>query len=95
MVREFVVDPEYSESVNIAITANDQVFFMIADISHSLTVPLVHPPTHCKSHSSHTLEIGFWYSPLLGVCVRVFLCVGEKWIIDELNSIVGFKMSCK
>ena len=28
MVREFVVDPEYSESVNIAITANDQNFFL-------------------------------------------------------------------
>ena len=53
---------------------------MAADI---LTVPLVHPPRHCKSHSSHILEIGFWYSPLWGVCV----CVGEKqkgeeWIIN-------------
>ena len=64
--------------MNIAIAANDHISFIAADISRSLTVPLVHPPTHCKSHSSHTLEIGFWYSPLLGVCVRAFVCVGEK-----------------
>jgi len=36
-----------------------------------LTVPPVHPPTHCSSHSSHTRLLGFWYSPLhVHMCER-------------------------
>ena len=40
-------------------------FSLKADVSSSsLTVPLVQPPRHCELHGSHTLESGFWYSPL-------------------------------